>query len=122
MDAMVDVMTMAVAITHISMVMSRIGLIVDRGGRNIDRRRCHENAGRAIWSRNVNRRWSGDDYCRKWNADIDAKRYAGMRCVGACGSEGDGDCTEQNYLFHSYQFDGLFTGMFIDEKSAEVAV
>jgi hypothetical protein len=105
-------MPMAVPVVDIAMVVVRRMAINRRvmidGRRENDARRINRDYGRADGRGRYN-------HCRDRQryANVDAKRYAGARRGGGGGSEGDCDCTDENYLFHSYQFDELFTGIFI---------
>ena len=124
MVVMVMMPVMAVAVADVSVVMSRVWIIVDgrRGDQDWRRRNDH--------SRRVNRhdwradRRRGHDHRgdRQRKPDVNAERNTRARRGGGCGGEGDCDCTEQNYLFHSYQFDAVFTVIFTARNSSQVFV
>lgn len=115
---MVMPVMMAVAvIADIPMVVPWVAVIINRRRDHYRRR-----ANRRDWRAHGRR--SRDDHRRDGdrNSNVNAKRYAGPRRGGACGCEGDCDCTDENYLFHSYQFDGLFNPLFIARISVELPV
>ena len=111
-------MAMAMAEPHVMVTRINGRRIIHRSGRDDHQGRAH----RHTRDRYAQRWRRGHDDCGDWNSDVYAERYAGARRVGARGSEGDCDCTDSKYLFHTYPFDGLFTAIFIALNSMESIV
>lgn len=92
-----------------------VAVVVARVNRSgvVNGRRRHDYRRRADgWRRDAHGP-SRDDNSRDGDPDVYAKRNAGTRRRGGSGSEGDCDCGNYKYLFHTYPFDGVFTPMFI---------
>jgi hypothetical protein len=92
----------------VAMVVARVNRSGVVNGRGRDDYRWRADG----WRRDVHGP-SGDDNSRDGDPDVYAKRNAGTRRGGGGSSEGDCDCGNYKYLFHTYQFDGVFIPVFI---------
>jgi hypothetical protein len=85
---MMPIMMAVTAVMDVPVMRARMTVVIHWRRRDHYWRRADRRHGHAC------RCGDNDGGNRKGNPDVNAKRYAGVRRGGACGSEGDCDCTE----------------------------
>ena len=118
MAVMITTVMVPIAVAHIvgTMIIARVYRRVI-----VNRRRCDDDWRGPHHGRCGHTEWRRRDYDgRDGDPDVDTERYAGTRGIGGGGSEGDCYCCYCKYLFHTYQFDGLFTTFFTALNSLQL--